>query len=265
MDNQHTIRFRAACDTFLVTPTQANQGLVTEAAELYREDWIATQASGKSPKTPASDSVQPGPTSYARKIETQEILANGVPVRLALQERTSTREDTTWWVVSWRAKLSPTGPNRRFYLSSGEYWSLPLKTAITLMDELADKGGLDEKYFDDRKHDFTAQDPLISDNMSAAEKSEWSARLFADEEDWGPNPYFVIVNDPNENWKKVLIANRETGVVTFRSITTDASYMPKKVLRPGSDWYLDNSMMDAGVQQMRVFRGNLRHLQSIGQ
>lgn len=37
------------------------------------------------------------------------------------------------------------------------------------------------------------------------------------------------------------------------SITQDDSYMPKKVLRKGSLWYLDNSMTDASVQQMRVF------------
>lgn len=75
--------------------------------------------------------------------------------------------------------------------------------------------------------------------------------------DWGQNPYFAIASDPNDNWRKVLIANRKTGIVTFRSITQDGSYMPKKVLRQGSSWYLDNSMMDANVQQMRAFRQQL--------
>lgn len=70
----------------------------------------------------------------------------------------------------------------------------------------------------------------------------------------------MIVSDPNDNWRKVLIANRETGIVTFRSITQDDGYMPKKVLRPGSSWYLDNSMMDASVQQMQVLRQHLTAL-----
>lgn len=90
--------------------------------------------------------------------------------------------------------------------------------------------------------------------------ADWTVRVFAEEEDWGKNPYFVIVSDPNDNWRKVLIANQETGIVTFRSITQDDSYMPKKVLRQESPWYPDNSMMDASVQQMRVFREKLRFL-----
>lgn len=84
---------------------------------------------------------------------------------------------------SWRSKLSPTGPNRRFYLSSGEYWSLPLKTAVSLLDELASKGGLDEQYFDRRRPGFSAENPLVSDNMTSAEKADWEARIFAEEED----------------------------------------------------------------------------------
>lgn len=257
MSEQPVIRFRTACDTFLVTPTRSNQELVIEAAEQYREHWIATQGAVKAPKPASTNSSQPALTSYDRKIETREQLANGVPVKLALQQRTSVKANATWWCVSWRSKLSATGPNRRFYLSSGAYWSLPLKTAISLVDELAEKGGLEEQYFDRRQPGFSAENPLISDNMTPAEKADWTARVFAEEEDWGTNPYFVIVSDPNDNWRKVLIANRKTGIVTFRSITQDGSYMPKKVLREGSSWYLDNSMMDANVQQMRVFRQQL--------
>lgn len=265
MSEQPSRRFRTACDTFLAAPTRSNQDLVTQAAEQYREEWIAAQAKAKPPKPASTDPGQPAPTSYDRKIETREQLANGVPVKLALQQRTSARDNATWWCVSWRSKLSPSGPNRRFYLSSGEYWSLPLKTAVSLLDELASKGGLDEQYFDRRRPGFSAENPLVSDNMTAAEKAEWAARIFAEEEDWGQDPYFVIASDPNDNWRKVLIANRETGVVTFRSITQDDGYMPKKVLRQGSSWYLDNSMMDASVQQMRVFKQHLNQLGSTRQ
>ena len=261
MNKDSTIRFTAACATFLTAPTQANEDLIIEAAALYREDWIATQANGRAFEVPNTYSGQQGPTSYTRKVETGECVVNGMPVRLALQERTSTRDNATWWVVSWRSKLSPTGPNRRFYLSSGSYWSLPLQTAISLVDELTDKGGLDDKYLDQRRAGFTAENPLVSDEMTPEERSQWSARLFAEDEDWGENPYFVITSDPNENWRKVLIANQNTGIVTFRSITQDDRYMPKKVLRKGSLWYLDNSMMDASVQQMRVFK---QHLSAIG-
>jgi hypothetical protein len=35
--------------------------------------------------------------------------------------------------------------------------------------------------------------------------------------------------------------------------------MPRKVLRPDQDWWLDNSVMDANVQQMTEF---YRHLEA---
>lgn len=70
----------------------------------------------------------------------------------------------------------------------------------------------------------------------------------------------MVNSDPNDDWKKVMIVNTDTGTATFRSITKDPGYMPKKELRPGADWWLDNSMMDANVQQMKAFYSNLRDL-----
>ena len=64
----------------------------------------------------------------------------------------------------------------------------------------------------------------------------------------------------NKNWKKLLIVNTETGAATFRSMTKNPDYMPKKILRPGAEWWLDNSMMDANVQQVEAFYSNLRDL-----
>ena len=55
-----------------------------------------------------------------------------------------------------------------------------------------------------------------------------------------------------------MIVNTDTDTATFRSITENPDYMPKKVLRPGGGWWLDNSMMDANVQQMMKFCTNLR-------
>jgi hypothetical protein len=68
----------------------------------------------------------------------------------------------------------------------------------------------------------------------------------------------VINFDPNDRWKKVLIVDTDTDIATFRSITEHPHYMPKKALRAGEGWWLDNSMMDANVQQMRAFCLNLK-------
>lgn len=186
-----------------------------------------------------------------------ERLVDGVPVHLALQQRTSPRDRATYWVVSWRAKLSKTGPNRRFYLSSGNYWSLPLDTAIELLDELTKLGSLQEQFYDHREVNFTPR-MQCSIDMPETERAEWLERILAPEENWGSNPCFVVLSDPNSLWSKVLIINPETRIATFRSITQDAGYMPRKVLRPGSDWNLDNSMLDANVQQMFAFKEQLQ-------
>ena len=95
--------------------------------------------------------------------------------------------------------------------------------------------------------------------MTASEKTEHLGGVTSPDEDWGTNPFFVIVSDPSDQWKKVLIINTETDAATFRSITESPDYKPKKVLRPNVTWWLDNSMMDANVQQMRVFHRQLQN------
>ena len=38
----------------------------------------------------------------------------------------------------------------------------------------------------------------------------------------------MITSDPNSHWKKVLIVNTDIDIATFRSITGNPDYMPKK-------------------------------------
>ena len=118
------------------------------------------------------------------------------------------------------------------------------------------RGGLDEKYFDLRRRpNFES---VVSSKISLEEREAALSKITGPDEDWGASPFFAIASDPNGQWKKVLIVNTDNGVATFRSITENAEYMPKKVLRPAEGWWLDNSMMDANVQQMRVFYSNLQ-------
>ena len=188
---------------------------------------------------------------------TREI--GGIAVELALQKRTSEAAGASWWVLSWRTKYSPNGTNRRFYFAKKHFWTIPATEALKMMEELESKGALGQEYLDQRRAGFV-YDPLVSTKMTPEEKEDKLVSFTDPEEDWGSDPFFVVNSDPNKNWRKVLIVNTDTGIATFRSITKDSGYMPKKELRPGADWWLDNSMMDANVQQMKAFYSNLRDL-----
>ena len=204
-----------------------------------------------------------GRTSYscAKKVATREI--NDIAVELVLQKRTIAAAGVSWWVLSWRTRYSPNGTNRRFYFTGKDgAWTIPAAKALEMIEEAEARGALDQKYLDlDRRRGFIC-DTLVSTRMAPAERKRELASFTGSEEDWGQDPFFVVNSDPNDNWKKVLIVNTDTGTATFRSITEDPCYRPKKVLRPGADWWLDNSMMDANVQQMKAFYSNLRGLLS---
>ena len=201
-----------------------------------------------------------GRTSYSRAMKvTREI--DGIAVELVLQKRTSAAAGAFWWVLSWRTRYSPNGRNRRFYFTRKDgVCTIPAARALEMMEEAESEGALDQEYLDLDRHAGFACDPLVSTKMSSADRKRELESFTGSEEDWGPDPFFVVNPDPNENWKKVLIVNTDDGTAIFRSITEDPDYKPHKTLRPGADWWLDNSMIDANVQQMRVFYSNLRDL-----
>lgn len=194
------------------------------------------------------------PTSYDRLMEAGRHV-DGIPVTLALQKRKDEFTDSAWWVLSWRTRYAPGGSNRRFYFAKGGGWKIPARDMLEMIDEIEAKGGLDERYFDLRAG-FCLK-TLVSTEMSSAEKADKLAELTGPDEDWGADPFFVINSDPNDDWRKVLIVNRDSRMATFRSLTRDPDYKPRRELRRGSGWWLDNSMMDANVQQTRAFRARL--------
>lgn len=254
MDEMPSAPLLQAVDTYIGSPTRDNQEKLMLAADEYREVWILAQTSSASAKNIASTHRSLG-TTYDRTLEvTREV--NGLPVKLALQERRSGTADMSWWTLSWRTKYSPDGSNRRFYATANGYWTIPAAVALEMIEEMKALGGLDEKYFDRRER--SGIETLVSTRLSSKSRAEALARVTGPTEDWGNDPFFVIASDPNDQWKKVLIVNQSNDVATFRSTTDDPDYMPKKVLRPSEGWWLDNSMMDANVQQTRAFLVNLR-------
>ncbi len=238
-------------DAYIQAPTSANKEKLVSAADEYRERWILAHLPVEPPIFTTKPSQRATNTTYDRHFEVTRIV-DGIPVTLALQQRTKSSTGTSLWALSWRTKYSAGGSNRRFYLTSDGYWTVPARVALEMIEEMAALGGLDDEYFDTRRRpDFES---IVSSNISAAERAKALATVTGPDEDWGPDPYFVICYDPHADWKKVLIIDTRTNTATFRSVTEKADYMPRKVLRPGAGWWLDNSMMDANVQQMRAFR-----------
>ena len=72
-------------------------------------------------------------------------MVDGLPVKLALQERKSPDFDEPLWMLSWR-RYSPDGSNRRFYhIAKGGCWTIPAVVALELIEEMDALGGLDEE------------------------------------------------------------------------------------------------------------------------
>lgn len=215
--------------------------------------WITSRASGGDGK-PGNRTP---PTSYSRAMKAVREI-DGIEVALALQERTSAAAGTSWWVLSWRTKYSPNGTNRRFYFTRDGIWTIPAAKALEMMEELESRGALGQEYLD-RRAGFVCS-TLVSTGMGPSERNRELVNIAGPEESWGSDPFFVVNSDPSKSWKKIMIVNTDTGTATFRSITKDSGYMPRKELRPGADWWLDNSMMDANVQQMKAFYLSLSDL-----
>ena len=266
MSTEHLSESVAA---FIQSPTSANRDALLAAADQYRDWWIEAQASAQGAQAiaPGSRSAAtfggtvPGsavpPTSYDREMATREHLVDGIPVKLVLQERTSVHEKLPWWVISWRTRLRPGGPNRRFYKTQGLFWSLPAKVALDLMQDLRGKGALQPQLDDHRGSNLEV---VVSSGIATAERDQLLREITGPDEDWGSNPFFVVAADPNPEWRKVMIVDTDTGTATFRSLTKSTTYRPRTELRPGCEWSLDNSMMDTGAEQMRAFLENLSHL-----
>lgn len=244
-----------AVDSYIEAPTGDNRDKLMVAADEYRESWILAQAS-RGVTTKKRPGQRTPTTTYDRQLEIMRVV-DDIPVKLALQERTSSSVNKSWWVLSWRTKYSPDSSNRRFYFTKDGCWTIPAVVALEMMEEMEALGGLDGKYFDHRGR--TTIETLVSTTMRPEEKAEALEGLTGPDENWGTDPLLVINSDPNDSWKKVMIVNSDTDTATFRSITEDPDYMPRKVLRPDAGWYLDNSMLDANIQQMRAFYSNLQN------
>lgn len=255
MSKQAANRLRDHLNLFLEAPTRQRQATLMAAADEYREHWIETQAAGNT-KVDDDSSAQPA-TRYRR---IHSVLANqpdGTEVTLALQSRMSVHEGKTWNVVSWRTRLGPGGHNRRFYVTKDDAWTIDARTALEMYSNLEAMGGLGDQFSDQRSPGFQV---TVSDDLTTRDRASMLEEITLAGENWGDDPFFAVLNDPNDHWRKILIVNRNSGIATFRSTTTDEAYMPRKTMRPNSRWFLDNSMQDVNVQQARAILAELQRI-----
>jgi len=190
---------------------------------------------------------------------------------LRLQERTDRDSGESWCTISVRDKLKPSGKNRRFNFSKGEFWHTNLEEAIEKLSLAEDEGWFFEDNYDHRQLNLNDDDHyIVSQGITKNEKERYlKETITKDEADEGPfsNPdqvEFIIDNcagpiDDPKLWRKVCLYNKEQDYLTFRSLTTDNTWKSKVFLnQEGSEWIIDNSMMDASAQTMQRF---LMHLE----
>jgi hypothetical protein len=256
MSKQAATRLRDHLTQFLEAPTRQRQATLIAAADEYREHWIEAQAAGNTKADDDGPADQPA-TRYRRIHSVLGHQPDGTELTLALQSRTSVHEGKTWTVVSWRTRLGPGGHNRRFYVTKDDVWTIDARTALDMYSKLEALGGLGEEYRDERSPGFKV---TVADDLTTHDRAAMLREITLADEDWGDDPFFAVLNDPNDQWRKILIVNRRTGDATFRSTTTNESYMPRKTMRPDSRWFLDNSMQDANVQQARAILAELRRI-----
>ena len=249
MSDDYPASFEAIVAAYIAAPTRANYDELCRLADAYHEQWIEKRAA------PGGLATDRDPAARYERKQGVTQLVYGVPVTLALQKRTGAGEAEGWWVLSWRTKYTPNGANRRFYMNKDGCWTIPAPIALGMIQIMDSEGGLAEQY-DDRRRDGEF-DVTISSTMSAEEKNKTLTDITGVDEKWGFAPFFVITSHPKQTRKKVLLINTDNNAATFRSITKDANYMPKETLREGATWWLDNYMMDASVQEMRVFYRSL--------
>lgn len=206
-----------------------------------------------------------GPTTtYKRLKSVGRTSPEGIELTLAMQSRTSLLEDEpTWLTLSWRTRLHPGGPNRRFYMQDGVPWEISAPIALEMLEAMEALGGLDDEHRDRRSFDTVAVTHVSSHhspiNSAIFEEITWPS------EQWGAAPFWLAIDEAGASrhggrWRKCLILDRERGRATIRSMTTSTEYQPRKILGRYRDWHLDNSMPDISVQQARVILEHLRDL-----
>ena len=191
-----------------------------------------------------------------------------LPIHLRLHRRNDVPPEP-WACMSWRTRYStaPTQNRRFYYTNANGYWAIPTSLALEMLDEAEEKGMLDEKYCDrqirhggDNNSVIVSHDFNLQVNYAIRKREIDNITAQGEEETWGDDPIFVVVEVPDGTWRKIMIVNPETKDCTFRSTTTSVDYKPVILEGMRCPWRMDNAMQDASTATMRLFLQVLREL-----
>lgn len=207
-------------------------------------------------------------TLYERVKSISKLDSDGNTISLRLQLRDNAAYQDSYHVLSWRTTFIDKGGrdrNRRFYRMGGIFWAMGIEIALHLMRKMDELQGLIGKY-DDPRRATGNENYLISSEMDESNARNYLNQITAAGEEWGNNFFFVIDEEPGDTeggglWRKIMLADLDKRVVTFRSTTTSSSYRPAIDMgKPELEWKMDGAMMDCSVQALRVFLDELSKL-----
>lgn len=207
-----------------------------------------------------------GGTLYQQVKSVSKVDDDKNTISLRLQLRDNAAYQNSYHVMSWRTTFIDKGGrdrNRRFYRMGGIFWSMDIAIALSLVIEMDEIQGLTSKY-DDPRRSAENENYLVSSEMDSSDTINYLDQITAVGEEWGENFFFVIDEESGDTegsglWRKIMLADLDKRIVTFRSTTTSISYRPAIDMgKPGLGWKMDGAMMDCSVQALRVFLNELR-------
>ncbi|MEX2481234.1 MAG: hypothetical protein WD928_10265 [Gammaproteobacteria bacterium] len=249
VDDRIAESLHMAVNAYVAAPTLANHQHLIDLAQTYRERWIEAHAD-RPPRQGRHRAVGKTRRRAQPRHEVTQFVYE-IPVMLVLHERCFPGEEDPRWMLGWRTRYSPRGPTRRYYLTKNGCWKVPAKVALDMIQLMEGRGGLSAEFDDHRAS--SQVDVAVSLQLTQVEKQAVLEEITGLDEDWGPDPFFVVTSHRDNAWKKALLINPRDNSATFRSLTSDRRCTPKKALREGTGWWLDNAMTDVSVQDMRVF------------
>lgn len=182
---------------------------------------------------------------------------DGLPVKLKLNQKSPPNEPW-YYTTSWRT-LYPSGKsNRRFYdTESDGYWKIPCDFALSLMKKAEKENMFDAKFKDNYSRKGGGSPTFLTSKSGNRTQLMNEITISSEKNIWGYDPLFVIGVEPDGIWRKIMIANPDQNIVTFRSMTKDRSYGLLQLLKNNSGWHLDRSMIDCDPLVMRKFMEEL--------
>ena len=191
-----------------------------------------------------------------RLIDRITVRHEGLPIHLKLQERLEVPPEP-FYCLTWRTVYPRGRSNRRFYrLRRTGFWTMPVRLALDLMMCAEGRGWFDGRYEDLQvRHRGIANTIFDSRELGGREQRTILESITSThgEPDWGADPLFVVLQVPDVTWRKIMIVDSARKFCTFRSTTTDVSYMPVIADPHLNPWRMDNAMQDASPAMTRTF------------